>query len=118
MSSFQKGHGDWTQYRNLPSLVEVDFHYSDYSERPYDYYEAMGNIREIVLNALKKAYEGNDTEYILFIHGSSTSGQSKTTARSVVRGLMRSKDATPYVKRKRCIQHRSVFVAAIRPKNQ
>ncbi len=44
-----------------------------------------------------------------------TDGETQTTARSVIRGLMRSKAATPYIVRNQCIQHHSCFVAAIRP---
>jgi hypothetical protein len=38
----------------------------------------------------------------------------KTTARSVVRGFMRSKEATPFVVKVDCIQHNTVFIAKIR----
>lgn len=66
--------------------------------------------------ALKKAFdEGFDS--IIFEHGSSTSGPGKTTARSQIRSLMRSKEATPYIDRKRCIQHDSVFVAVFKPRS-
>lgn len=107
-------YGDWTQYRKLPGLVEVDFHYSDFGERDIPYWEAMDNIRATALDALKSAFEEGKS-FVLFTHGSSTSGPGQTTARSQVRGLMKSPDATPYIVRKKCIQHESVFVAAIRP---
>jgi hypothetical protein len=51
----------------------------------------------------------------MFIHGWHTSRVGRTTARSVVRGFMRSKGATSLIERKHCIQHQTVFVAKIRP---
>jgi hypothetical protein len=36
----------------------------------------------------------------------------------VVRGLMRGPDATPLIIRSKCVQHYSVFLAAIRPKGE
>ena len=66
------------------------------------------------MKALKDAY-GDGLRYVIFSHGSSTSRRGQTTARSVVRNLMRSKDATPYIVRDQCVQHDSVFAAAIRP---
>jgi hypothetical protein len=38
----------------------------------------------------------------------------KTTARSQVRRFIRSKAATPFIERARCIQHETVFVAKVR----
>jgi hypothetical protein len=75
----------------------------------------MGNVWERAFEALRGAHE-QGAKYVLFTHGSSTSRLGKTTARSQVRGLMRSKEATPYILRSKCIQHDTVFVAAIRPK--
>jgi hypothetical protein len=74
----------------------------------------MASIREEALKALKNAYTSGVT-WVLFRHGSSTSmGWKRPTARSEVRGLMRSKDATPYIIRAQCIQHPSVFLARIK----
>jgi hypothetical protein len=111
---FKKGSGSWTQYRQLPSLIEIDFHHSGYEPREMPYEEAMGNVWHDALEALRTAYQ-QGKRYVLFTHGSSTSRPGKTTARSQVRGLMRSKEATPYICRSECIQHETVFVAAIRP---
>jgi hypothetical protein len=36
------------------------------------------------------------------------------TARSVVRGFMRFKDATPLIERNGCLQHRTAFLAKVR----
>lgn len=113
MSSFKHESRNWTDYRNLPRSKEVDFHWSDQGEC-HSYWESMGRVESLALDAIKSAYESGDTDYVLFTHGWSTSRRGKTTARSQVRGLMRSKEATPYIDRKRCIQHDSVFVAAIK----
>src|SRR5262245_29336339 len=109
---FQDGEGDWTKYRQLPGVVEVDFHYGDYGEQRMPLLEAMGGVEFRTLEALKDAYE-RGVKWVLFTHGASTSRPFKMTARSVVRGVMRSKAATPYIIRRECIQHRTVFVAAI-----
>ena len=74
----------------------------------------MEAVREKALDALEKAYRAG-LAYVIFRHGSSTSRLGTTTARSQVRGLMRSKDATPFIIRSQCTQHYSVFVAVIRP---
>ncbi len=115
MTTFQKGFGDWTQHRQLPGLVEIDFHFSECGPRYIEYFEAMDEVWKNSLQAIRDAYE-QQRKYVLYKHGLSTSSPGKTTARSVVRGLMRGKEATPYIDRARCIQHQSVFVAAIKPK--
>ena len=71
---------------------------------------------ENALDALRDADE-TGARYVPFTHRWSTSeGWKKTTtARPVVRVLMRSPAATPYIIRRDCIQHYSVSVAAIRP---
>ena len=116
MTSFAKGTGAWTQYLSLPGLREVDFHWSDFRRDPREksYDEAMDEVYEFALTALKEAFEDDSTHYVLLTHGKSTSRPGNMTARSVIRGLMRSAEATPYIDRKRCIQHESVFVAALR----
>ena len=112
MPNFRKGDGDWKQYRLLPRRTEVDFHFE--GRREVSYAEAMGEAYERALKALQQAQE-QGFRYVIFQHGHSTSGPGKTTARSVVRGLMRSRDSTPYVIKAKSIQHYSVFVAAIKP---
>jgi hypothetical protein len=109
----RKGTGDWTKYRNLPRCREVDFHHSGPRPREVDYGSALGEVYRTALEALKAAHEEGD-RYVLFTHGWSTSRPGQTTARSMVRMLMRSKDSTPYVVKNRSIQHDSVFVASIR----
>jgi hypothetical protein len=117
---FKKGTGDWTQYRGA-DVVEVDLHWCPEDRHPEDrrewipYQEKMGQVEACALAALKDAYE-RGTKWVLFIHGHSTSRPGRVTSRSVVRRLMRSKEATPYICRSESIQHETVFVAAIRPK--
>ena len=111
--AFKKEYGNWTKYKKLPNVCEVDFHWC--SNGPsHGYQESMEKVKKVTLSNIKSAYENGKIEYIIFTHGSSTSRPGSTTSRSQVRGVMRSKDATPYIDRKRCIQHDSCFVAAIR----
>jgi hypothetical protein len=110
---FKTGTGDWTQFRRRDGVTEVDFHRSEFGPPEGAYWEVMMAVRQEALTALKTAYERGD-KWVLFRHGWSTSRLGKQTARSEVRGLMRSKAATPYICRRECIQHVSVFVAAIR----
>lgn len=111
---FKRESGDWKEYRSLPDLMEIDFHRSGGCHQG-SYYEKMSAVSCEAFEALASAYE-EGKKFILFKHGSSTSYNGKSTSRSVVRGLMRSKEATPFIIRSQCIQHDSVFVAAIRPK--
>jgi len=115
MAKWKNEGGDWTRFRALPGVVEVDFHRSC-EEYDCSYDDLMAGLRDEALNRLKRAQKDR-ARYVLFCHGWSTSKRWKRrTTRSVVRGLMRSPDATPYIVRKECIQHRTVFVAAVRPK--
>jgi len=111
---FIKEHRNWTAYRELPKNFEVDFHPKDEDDL-MSYYERMDQVWTRSLKALQKAYEER-YEYVISTHGTSTSPIGKTTSRSQVRKLMRSKEATPYIIRAKSNQHRTVFVAAIRPK--
>jgi hypothetical protein len=113
MATFQTGDGDWTRYRELGDVLEVDFHYSQDGPRMVRYHEAMGDVYDAALEALRTAY-ASGKQYVLFTHGSSTARPGHTTARSQIRRLLRSKEATPFVHKSRSIQHHSVFVAAIR----
>lgn len=111
--AFKNESGNWTAYRELPGVTEIDFHRSD-EPSEHSYWEAMDLVRAETLASLKWA-QANGKRYLLIRHGHSTSHQGTTTSRSQVRGLMRSPDATPYILRSQSIQHYSVFVAAIRP---
>lgn len=114
MAAFKQGQGDWKQYRNLPNLMELDFHRAD-QESDLPYWAKMDEVWDDVMTHLQTA-QHQGAQWLLITHGHSTSwGWKKTTARSQVRNFMRSKEATPYIIRAECIQHESVFVAAIRP---
>lgn len=105
--------GDWTRFRSLSPAVEVDFHREGRDDPPQPYEQRMWDVRGEALRALKRAHQLG-LGYVIFTHGASTSGPGQTTARSMVRGLMKSPDATPYVDRRSSIQHYSVFVAALK----
>lgn len=107
---------NWVEYRALPGIMEVDFHFASH-ESLGAFNENMRDGRERTLAALANA-QRNGKSYVLFTHGHSTSGPGRMSIRSVVHGVMRSKDATPFIVRSACIQHPSVFVAAIRPAPQ
>ena len=115
MSRFIEEGGDWTKYRSLPNLREFDFHNNEDEESCLPYWERMENVWNDSLKVLETS-QASGVEYVLFTHGWSTSYSGNITSRSQVRKLMRSKESTPYIIRKKCIQHDSVFVAAIRPK--
>jgi len=88
--------GDWTRFRNLPGLGEVDFHRSGVGYGGH-HDAVMAGISDELLEALQEAKD-DGTKYVLFTHGSSTSeGWKKRTA---------------------CVQHSSVFLAAIRQKGR
>src|SRR5688572_6650877 len=112
---WRKDEGDWTLFRNLPQLHQVNYHLAEIRDSGI-YEERMNRIREDVMKTLRTADE-NGYRFVLFNHGWSTSERWKTTtARSVVRGVMRSPEATPFIIRRDCIQHYTAFVAAVRPK--
>jgi hypothetical protein len=105
--------GNWTRYRSLPGVMEKDFHRAGEGGGYYE--DHMAAVYHDTLDALQQAQE-QGYQYVLFTHGSSTSyGWKKRTSRSVIRGLMRSSIATPFIYRARCVQHETCFVAAIRP---
>jgi hypothetical protein len=112
---FQRGSGDWTQYRSefgLSKCDEIDLHFGR-RDRSISFGEAMAQVTGIIEGALNEAQQ-RGRPYVMLIHGSSTSRRGKTTARSQVRGFMRSKAATSLVERKHCLQHETVFVAKVR----
>jgi len=114
VAKFKREYKNWTDYRKLPDLMEMDFHWSKEISSG-NYYENMELVYRTTLKCLKMAQD-NNKQYLLLTHGWSTSRPGNTTARSQIRTLMRSKEATPFIIRKDCIQHDSVFLAAIRPK--
>ena len=113
---FEQGVGNWRLYRawlGFSKDDEIDLHFGKRDKSiPYDV--VMDEITTIVEHGLKAAQQ-NDRSYVVFIHGRSTSRRGKKTARSMVRGFMRSKAATPLIERNLCIQHETVFVAKVRP---
>jgi hypothetical protein len=114
---FLKETGDWRRFRTLEKgMPEVDFHPGGWGEETgefTDFHSKMDRVFERALEGLQQAQLAGNS-YVLFTHRKSTSRSGRTSARSVVRKLMRSKEATPYLIRKDCIQHESVFVACIR----
>jgi len=114
---FKIDDGDWTRFRSLPGVQELDLHLSGCKGEPADwtpYYERMSDIYDSVLQTLRTLQSDESVLRLLIRHGRSTSRPGKTTSRSQVRKLMRSRDATPYIIRAQSIQHPSVFVAALR----
>lgn len=111
---FKYGSGNWVEYRKLlPDLVERDFHWSEEKTTGL-YHENMQAVWDVALDALITA-QATSKQYVMFTHGGSTSRLGKTTSRSQVRKLMRSKEATPYIIRRECIEQSTIFIAAIRP---
>jgi hypothetical protein len=114
---FRQGWGPWVRYRaelGLSPSDEVDLHFGKRDPKVMTFRQAMDGITAIVVASLKEARR-NGRPYVVFIHGSSTSRRGKTTARSQVRGFMRSKEATPLIDRGECIQHVTVFIAKLKP---
>ena len=109
---------NWVEYRGLPHLREVDFHpiKGDDEFAFLAHYEKIDQWKSRTLEALQQA-QADGMQWLLFTHGHSTSGPGTQTARSTVRGVMRSKEATPFIIRRECIQQSSVLLAAIRPKD-
>lgn len=109
---FIPGFGPWHEYRTFGKVYEIDFHRGR-RDPDLSYWDAMAQVGRDVFDALKFA-QRNGYDFVLFTHGWSTSRLGATTSRSMVRGLMRSPEATPFILRSRSIQHESVFLAAIR----
>lgn len=107
---WKKAEGDWTRFRELPGVVEVDLHWSD-AEHVGQTQEFFSRVKYEVLVALKEAQQEGH-RYVIFRHGA---GFGYVGARTVVRGVMEKKEATPYIIRRDCIQHPEAFVAAVRP---
>jgi hypothetical protein len=111
---FKYENRNWTEYRKLPNTVEIDFHMTpDDPDFGLPYWEKMEKVWNYSLKALQRA-QAEGMQYILLIHGLSTSRIGRTTSRSQIRKLMHSKEATPYIIRKNCIEHNTIFVAAIK----
>lgn len=114
---FKKDNRDWTEFRKLvPAPMEFDYHPQRGVEDGLSFRERMGAIHGDTIEALRNA-QANQEKWLMFVHGRSTSRPGRTSFRSQIRACMRSRDATPYIIRKDCIQHETVFLAAIRPKS-
>jgi hypothetical protein len=74
----------------------------------------MAEVHHEAFEAIRSAYE-KETPYLLIGHGWSTSRPFHVTAQSMIRRLMRSKEVTPYVDRRRCVQHPACFLVALKP---
>lgn len=111
MTSFRTESGDWTRFRALKPR-EFDLHRCEWGRREVPYWVAMQEVRDDTLAELVAAQKSG-AEWLLIRHGGSTSGPGKTTARSVVRRIMRSSSATPFIVRRDCVQHEMVFLARI-----
>ena len=114
--TFARGVGNWRLYRSSLGFSkddEIDLHFGE-RDKSIPYAVVMDEITTIVERGLKAAQQ-QGRAYVVFIHGRSTSRRGKKTARSMVRGFMRSKAATPLIERNHCIQHDTVFVAKVRP---
>jgi hypothetical protein len=107
--------GNWTDLRTEFGLTaddEVDLHFG--KRDPHTRYdEVMADVARLVESKLIEAQK-NQRPYVLFVHGWSTSRPGQQTARSVVRGFMQSKQATPLIERAGCIRHETAFLAKIR----
>jgi hypothetical protein len=55
MTTFKKEHGDWTQYRKLPRVVEFDLHFSKCGPRQIEYMEAMAGVWDVSFKVLRNA---------------------------------------------------------------
>jgi hypothetical protein len=115
MMAMKREQGNWVEYRKRFDLLvddEVDLHFGR-RDPHVPYSEVMADVQRRVEESLRKA-QANGRFYLMFVHGSSTSRPGQTTARSVVRSFMRSKEATPFIVKAQSIQHPTVFIAKIR----
>ena len=101
---------NWGEWQGRTDVKTVDFHWG---KRQGIFWEWAAEVYEMATEALKTA-QAEGLSYVLFKHGSSTSDAGKTTARSIVRAIVRSKEATPYIVRRDTIQARSSLLVAIR----
>ena len=101
--------GPW---ETLPGEV-YDLHWSKYRDGR-SFGDHMADVSEFVTERIHDAYK-RGVDYVSFTHGYSTSGPFKTSSRSIVRAIIRSKDTTPYILRSECVQHTSYMIVRIRP---
>ena len=102
----KREHGNWVEYRKHFGLSpddEVDLHFGS-RDPGVSYDDVMADVERLVQERLRKAQE-NKRPYLMVVHGRSTSRPGQSTARSVVRRLMRSREATPFIVKAHSIQH-------------
>ena len=91
---------------------ELDLHFG--RRDPWTAYDdVMADVKTLLQKTLIERQKRR-RPYLLITHGWSTLRPGKTTARSVVRQFMRSKEATPLIERSGCVRHPSFFLAKIR----
>ena len=84
-------HGNWVSYRErfgLSEADEIDLHFGR-RDPSVSYYDVRADVEQLVRDSLRRAQE-NGRQFVMFVHGWSTSRPGQTTARSVVRRFMRS----------------------------
>lgn len=118
---FSKVTGAWVELR-APNQAELDLHLKpevqgEHGSRHQSFEQNMQDAYDLTLQALKDAVEESQ-DSLLVVHGKSTSGIGRRSSRSVVRALMRSKEATPYIVRTKSLEHETAFLACLRPKSQ
>jgi|GEM_PF-4967374 len=116
MAMFKSDSRNWVEFRKFPDVMEVDFHWSNYKDhfaKELSFDERMHAVKTVAMDALIDA-KLKGKRYVLFTHGNSTSRPGRASARSQIRNLMRSKEATPYIIRSECLQHETAFLAVIR----
>lgn len=75
---------------------------------------ADSNRRARILATLAKA-QRDGLDFLIFAHGLPAQDPGRQSESSLIRAVMRSRDATPYIRSGECLRHPSAFVAAIRP---
>lgn len=105
--------GNWTELRTAPLTLEVDFHRAG-GRDGLSFWQHMEQVERDVRQAIERGH-ALGLKHVLFVHGWSTSGAFRKSSRSIVRGIFRSKWATPFVLRSESVQHETALLVAIRP---
>ncbi len=105
--------GDWKLLRSLPNHREVDFHPDSFLGLHNSFDEKMNAVYKRAFDAISKAQQ-DGIDWVLLVHGWSTSRNGRTSTRSVIRSLMRSPKVTPFINRAKCLAHNTVYVVATR----
>jgi len=105
--------GNWTDARCLSPAAEVDFHWSDREPDGGSYDDHMAEVRRFAFERIQQAHRLG-LAYVILRHGSSTSRPGRKTARSEIRSLLRSKESTPFIFKRKTIDFGSATLVAIR----